>query len=181
MAAAFASGMVSKDSLTMLKQGNTASAAPMADTLAWQPRALDRALADDPATQADLLHARLFFLRPALRLGLAFIWIATAIVSAFLFPIERSVAMVSGLGVTGPAGVALTYAAAAWDGVLGLALLFNKRPALVGVLQLATVAIFTVLATIAVPQAWLEPFGPLTKNVAVVLATLVMIALEAKR
>jgi hypothetical protein len=39
---------------------------------------------------------------------------------------------------------------------------------------------FTVLATMAVPQAWGEPFGPLTKNLAVLLATLVMIALESR-
>jgi hypothetical protein len=37
------------------------------------------------------------------------------------------------------------------------------------------------LATIAVPAAWADPFGPLLKNIAVLLATFVMIALEARR
>ncbi len=67
------------------------------------------------------------------------------------------------------------------DGILGLALLLNIGPATIGLLQLATVAVFTILACFTVPQAWIDPLGPLTKNVAVVLATLAMIAMEAKR
>jgi hypothetical protein len=48
-------------------------------------------------------------------------------------------------------------------------------------LQIIAMLVFTVLATIAVPQIWSEPFGPLMKNLAVLLATLTMIALEARR
>jgi DoxX-like family len=172
---------LSGDSLTMLKQGNTASAVPLEEALNWAPRELAAALALEPSSEADLWHARLYFLRPALRIGLALIWIATALVSAFIYPLDRSVQMVSGLGLDGWEASALVYAGAALDGILGLALLLNYKPALIGVLQLATVAIFTLLATFALPWAWAEPFGPLTKNIAVVLATLVMIALEARR
>ena len=160
LARVFSLDALSKDSLTMLRQGNTAAV---------------------PSTEAALWHARLFFLRPALRIGLAAIWIWTAIVSAFLYPLEKSMAMVAGLGVSSWQAAALVYAGAALDGVLGLALLFNIRPASIGVLQIATVALFTLLACFAIPEAWIEPFGPLTKNIAVVLATLVLIAMEAKR
>ncbi len=172
---------LSKESLAMLKQGNTAPAGPIAEALNWMPRELGAALASEPATEAALWHARLFFLRPALRIGLAILWIWTAIVSAFVYPLEKSVEMVAGLGVSGWQASALVYAGAAVDGILGLALLFNIRPALTGLLQLATVAVFTLLACFAVPEAWIDPLGPLTKNIAVVLATLVMIAMEAKR
>jgi nucleoside-diphosphate-sugar epimerase len=172
---------LSRDSLAMLKRGNTAPVAPLAEALAWTPRELGAALASEPSTEAALWHARLFFLRPALRIGLAIIWIATAIVSAFVYPLEKSMAMVAGLGVSGWQAAALVYGGAAVDGVLGLALLFNIRPVLTGLLQLATVAVFTILACFAVPEAWIDPLGPLTKNIAVVLATLAMIAMEAKR
>jgi nucleoside-diphosphate-sugar epimerase len=176
----FSFNALSGDSLTMLKQGNIAPAAPLAEALDWRPRELAAALASEPSSEADLWHARLYFLRPALRLGLSLIWIATAIVSAFIYPLDRSLQMVSGLGLNGWKASALVYAGAALDGTLGLALLLNYKPAPIGVLQLATVAIFTVLATFAVPQDWIEPLGPLTKNIAVILATLVMIALEAR-
>ena len=172
---------LSKDSLTMLRHGNTAPVAPLAEALNWTPRELGTALASEPSTEAALWHARLFFLRPALRIGLAVIWIWTAIVSAFVYPLEKSVEMVAGLGVSGWQAATLVYAGAAVDGVLGLALLANIRPASIGLLQLATVAVFTFLACFTVPGAWIEPLGPLTKNIAVVLATLVMIAMEAKR
>jgi DoxX-like family len=165
----------------MLKQSNTAPVAPLAEALDWAPGEIAAALAAEPSSEADLWHARLYFLRPALRAGLSLVWIATAIVSAFIYPLDRSLQMVSGLGAGGWKASTLIYAGAALDGVLGLALLLNYKPALIGVLQLATVAIFTVLATIAVPQDWIEPLGPLTKNIAVILATLVMIALEARR
>ncbi len=172
---------LSKESLAMLKHGNTAPAGPIAEVPNWMPRELGAALASEPATEAALWHARLFFLRPALRIGLAILWIWTAIVSAFVYPLEKSVEMVAGLGVSGWQASALVYAGAAVDGILGLALLFNVRPALTGLLQLAAVAVFTLLACFAVPEAWIDPLGPLTKNIAVVLATLVMIAMEAKR
>ena len=172
---------LSRDSLTMLRRGNTAPAAPMAEALGWTPRELGAALASEPSSEATLWHARLFFLRPALRIGLAIVWIATAIVSAFVYPLEKSVAMAAGLGVSGWQAAALVYGGAAVDGVLGLALLLNIRPVQTGLLQLATVAVFTILACFAVPEAWIEPLGPLTKNIAVVLATLAMIAMEAKR
>jgi hypothetical protein len=88
--------------------------------------------------------------------------------------------MVAALGAGESLGTLTIYAASAWDGILGLALLCNFRPALIGLLQIATITGFTLLATIAVPSAWIEPFGPLTKNLPLVLATAIMIALEAK-
>jgi nucleoside-diphosphate-sugar epimerase len=174
-------GALSTQSLDMLARGNTACVAPLKEALHWLPRPLSDAMAADPSTQADLWHARLFFFKPALRTGLALLWIATAILSAFVYPLDKSIAMVSGLGVSDAQASALIYGGAALDAVLGAALLANVRPALVGVLQIAAMLVFTVLASLAVPQTWIEPFGPLTKNLAVLLATLTMVALEARR
>jgi uncharacterized protein YbjT (DUF2867 family) len=177
----FLFGALSEQSIDMLARGNTASVEPLKEALQWVPRPLSEAMAADPSTQADLWHARLYFFRPALRTGLALLWISTAIVSGFVYPIEKSIAMTGGLGLSGYEASALVYGGAALDAALGSALLFNIRPALAGILQIVAMIVFTVLATIAVPQAWSEPFGPLTKNLAVLLATLTMIALEARR
>lgn len=174
-------GALSTQSLDMLARGNTACVEPLREALQWLPRPLSDAMAADPSTQADLWHARLYFFKPALRTGLALIWIAAAILSGFVYPIDKSIAMVSGLGVTEQQASALVYGGAALDAILGSALLANIRPALVGVLQIVTMLVFTVLATVVVPQLWSDPFGPLTKNLAVLLATLTMVALEAKR
>ena len=174
-------GALSDESLDMLARGNTASLAPLQEALHWQPRPLAEALATEPSAQSDLWHARLYFLRPALRMGLGTMWIVTAIISAFVYPLEKSIAMTSGLGVSDSQAAALIYGGAALDAALGSALILNMRPALAGALQIAAMLVFTVLASIAVPYAWSDPLGPLTKNLAVLLATLVMIALEARR
>ena len=174
-------GALSRQSLDMLARGNTACVTPLKEALHWLPRSLSEAMAADPSTQADLWHARLYFFKPGLRTGLGLLWIATAIISAFVYPFEKSVAMVSGLGVSDSHAAALVYGGAALDAILGAALLANIRPALVGGVQIIAMLAFTVLATMAVPQVWSDPFGPLMKNLAVLLATLTMIALEARR
>jgi uncharacterized protein YbjT (DUF2867 family) len=177
---AFSFGALSRESLAMLARGNTASTEPAQKAIGWKARPLEAALLAEPSAQADLWHARLFLLKPALRIGLALLWISTAVISAFVYPVDRSIAMVSGLGVTGAEASALVYGGAGLDAVLGLALLLNFRPAIIGILQIFTVMLFTALATITIPEAWGEPLGPLTKNLAVLLATLAMIALEAE-
>jgi hypothetical protein len=39
-------------------------------------------------------------------------------------------------------------------------------------------ALYTALATIVLPALWLDPFGPLLKNLAVLTATLAFLAIE---
>ncbi len=177
----FLFGALSKQSLDMLARGNTACIKPLSEALEWLPRPLSEAMAADPSTQSDLWHARLYFFRPALRTGLALIWIVAAIVSIFVYPLDKSLAMTSGLGLTVHQSELLIYGGAAIDATLGLALLLNIRPAIAGMLQIVIMVIFTIVATVAVPQAWIDPLGPLTKNLAVLLATLTMIALESRR
>ena len=53
-----------------------------------------------------------------------------------------------------------------------------RRTRLVGAAQIATTLLFTVLATMAAPAAWADPFGPLLKNIAVLAATLALMATE---
>jgi hypothetical protein len=45
-----------------------------------------------------------------------------------------------------------------------------------GWLSLALITVFTVILTATVPSLWLEPFGPLAKNLPLMGATLAMMA-----
>lgn len=175
---AIGGGMLTRETLGMLARGNTAEVRPVAEALGWQPRPLAAALAADPATEADRWHARVPPVRLALRLGLAMVWIGSGLVSAFVAPLAYSHALLAGLGVHGAAATAVTLAGAALDVALGLALLLlPRRTRLVGVAQIAVMLLFTLLATIAVPEAWADPFGPLLKNIAVLVATLALMAM----
>jgi hypothetical protein len=55
----------------------------------------------------------------------------------------------------------VTWAGAGLDVTLGLALLYPAWRMRVAVTQLALLAIYTVLATVALPMLWADPFGPL--------------------
>jgi uncharacterized protein YbjT (DUF2867 family) len=171
-------GPVTGESLTMLMHGNTAPVAPLIETTGYRPKSLDATLAAIPCAAAERWRAKLSPLRAPLRISLALLWIATGLVSLGLYPVESSLVLLAEVGLGGaPAPVAL-YGAALWDLALGVALLARYRPVLVGALQLATMIAFTLIITAFLPETWLHPFGPVTKNVPLALATLVMMALE---
>jgi uncharacterized protein YbjT (DUF2867 family) len=164
------------ESLGMLAAGNTADPAPMVAALGWAPRRLAEALAAEPAVASDLWLARLLPVRTILLGALAAVWIGSGLASFRLTPSQAD-ALLAGLGLSGPAALAVTWAGAAVDMVLGLALLRAgwRRPALVA--QLAVMAAYTALATVALPALWADPFGPLLKNLAVLAATLALLAM----
>jgi uncharacterized protein YbjT (DUF2867 family) len=176
----FGGGAVAGESLTMLRRGNVGDPKPLEQLLGRPPLGTEAALARDPASQADRWHARLYFLRLPLRLALALLWIATGIASLGLYPVADSLALLQRVGLTGPLAWAALHGAAFADLALGLLLLLRWRPVLVGALQIALMTGFTMIISVALPEWWLHPFGPITKNIPVALATLVMMALEAE-
>jgi uncharacterized protein YbjT (DUF2867 family) len=174
------SGPINPDVMKMLARGNVSDPGPLTAALGRPPHSLRLALALDPASQGDRLTARLFFLAPALRLSFAFLWIATGLLSFGLYPVDKSHELLAAIGLRGPAASLALYGGAALDLALGLLLLWRWRPALVGALQLASVAAFTLLALGLPDDYWLHPFGPLLKNAPLAAALLVMIAMESE-
>lgn len=172
---------LTSESLGMLARGNVADVRSLAETLGWAPRPLDRALAAEPASEADVWHASLMPVRPLLRWGLAIVWIGSGFVSAFLTPRAQAYALLSRLDLPDPVALAITWAGAALDILLGVALLVPKWTRIVGAAQIATMALYTALATALVPAAWADPFAPLLKNIAVLVATLALMGMERRR
>ncbi|PPD44655.1 MAG: hypothetical protein CTY15_06485 [Methylocystis sp.] len=176
----FTSGPLNPDVIKMLSRGNVSDPAPLTAVLGRPPRDLRIALAQEPASEADRMAARLFFLRSVLRWSLALLWIATGLLSFGLYPIQNSYHMLGLIGLTGAVATTALYGGAAVDLFLGVQLLRGWRPVLVGGLQLATMAIFTLLAARLPNDFWLHPFGPILKNLPIAAAILVMMALEAE-
>jgi uncharacterized protein YbjT (DUF2867 family) len=171
-------GPFTGQSLSMLMRGNTAPVAPLIETTGYRPKCLEATLAAIPCATAERWRAKLWPLRAPLRISLALLWIATGLVSLGLYPVESSLVLLGDIGLSGAPALAALYGAALWDLALGGALLARFRPVLVGALQLATMIAFTLIITVFLPETWLHPFGPVTKNVPLALATLVMMALE---
>lgn len=171
-------GPLNRDTLAMLKAGNIADPAGMQAVLGRPPRPLAEALADHPAGTPERWAARLLPIRPALRLSLAVLWIATGLLSLGLYPVADSLRLLAELGILGPLADLALYGGGVLDLVLGILLLVRWRPMQVGAVMLVVMIVYSLLA-IGLPAAeWLHPFAPLLKNLPIAVATLTMMALE---
>ncbi len=171
---------ITPETVQMLQRGNTGSVDEFVEHFGFMPRSLDEALLEEPARQPDQWHAGLFFLRPLLRLTIALIWISAGIVSAFIYPQEDSFALLSQVGISGNWAVVSLYGASALDLLLGFATLSNRWLRMAAYGQILTMALYTFIITLFLPALWAHPFGPVIKNLPLVIATLIMLVLERR-
>jgi uncharacterized membrane protein YphA (DoxX/SURF4 family) len=117
---------------------------------------------------------------PVLRIALALLWIWTGIVSLGLYPVQDSYALLARVGLHGMQSTLALYGAALLDLALGVLTLIAparlRRP--VWLVQLALIAGYTVLITVFLPDFWLHPYGPISKNLPVLAAIALLWALE---
>lgn len=166
------------DTWTMLQAGNTGD--PLATTalLGRPPRAIDGFI--PPQHAAALRHAALAAWRaPLLQAVLAIVWILTGLVSLFVFPLSGSLELLARVGLSGTAALLALYGAAALDLALGAATLFWPRRRL-WLIQIAVVAIYSLIIAIALPEYLAHPFGPVTKNLPILAILLLLFSEEAK-
>lgn len=170
-------GPVTTTALDQLAYGNAAPVSPFTAATGIVPRPLAAWLAENPASQQDRWHARLYFLRPLLGGSLGLLWIVSGLVGLAV-PADR---MMAATGLDGPAATMLALAGCVLDLGLGLLVLRRWRPGLLAALQLALVAGYTLLLSATLPGLWLDPFGPLLKNLPILVAILAWAALEQER
>lgn len=108
-----------------------------------------------------------------LRLSLVFVWLFTALVSLLELN-GRSAELFIGTVMEGSRLIPmLIWGGIAVDVALGVAMYL--RPArLIYLLALMFMLLMTLVATILSPALWLEPLGPLTKNVPIAAILLVL-------
>ncbi len=104
-------------------------------------------------------------LRDGPRLALVLIWLGTAAASVWDGG-TAGAQLLEGAGLAAGLALALVWAGAGWDVLLGLWLMLRPsrrayRWALIGMLGM------TLAATVLLPQLWLDPLGPLLKNLAI--------------
>ena len=170
-----------REALEMLERGSVAPVAPFQAALGAAPRLPFLAQADcvaDPHPLAD--WARLNALLPLLRWSIAFVWIATGIVSLGLYPIVASYELLAQAGIPVALAPWLLYGAASLDLLLGVAIVFARRRRWLWRLQIAIIVLYTGIITVALPQFWLHPFGPVTKNLPLLALLLALDAFERR-
>ncbi len=170
-------GPITSEELGMLRRGNHGDNGAFVRAFGRAPLPLSLGIARRPRTPEALWYARLSPLAVPLRVSIAFIWLATGLVSAFLYPLDKSLDLMAAVGVEGPVAAPLLYATCALEVALGLATAVGWRVRWMGATQIVLMLGFMALLSAGAPAFWLHPFGPLTKNIPLIAATLVMMAM----
>ncbi|MCK9489156.1 MAG: DoxX-like family protein [Xanthomonadales bacterium] len=169
---------VNADALTMLEQGNTGAADGLTEVLGRPPRPLSSFLAGDEAS-AMRRRAQLDWLLPPARWAVAAMWLVTAFVSAFVYPVAESLELLARTGITGAAGPWALYGAVGFNAVLGLGLLLAPRwRRWLYRAQIALVLFYTVMISWALPEFWAHPYGPVLKNLPILALLAILHALD---
>ncbi len=172
---------VSRDNIAMLKQGNTADAAHVSALLGRPPKEFASTLLAHPAENAEKLQAKLYFIAPLLRIVIGLVWIWSGIVSAFLFPRPAALQLLSDVGISGSLAVPTLYVASFLDIAIGVLTLTGYHLVRLARLQILVITVYTLILTLLAPYHWLHPFGPVLKNLPLVIAIYVMIVVTEHR
>ena len=169
--------LLDRETLAMLMRGNVASAAPIRTVLRRAPRPIETFI-EPTLAYARATEARLTWLLPLLRATVGFVWILTGVVSLGFYPIDESYALLARTGLTGNAAAIALYSAALLDLALGIAVFVVRRRQWLWRAQMLLIAAYTVIISVYLPEFWLHPYGPVSKNLPLLAAILLLHELE---
>jgi nucleoside-diphosphate-sugar epimerase/uncharacterized membrane protein YphA (DoxX/SURF4 family) len=177
----FAYSPINTPAISMLKKGNTTS---MEESLKFQqetsniPRPFKEQIKKIPCSSSERWAAKSFFLRPLLRLSLSFTWLMAGITSILPMRKPISYALLSEMGIAGFIQPIVLYGASIINIILGFSLLINYKTKLNCGFQLFFILIYTLIITLGLPRLWLEPFGPVVKNIPLILTIILLYSME---
>ncbi|WP_419421031.1 SDR family oxidoreductase [Legionella sp. D16C41] len=172
---------INTPAIAMLEQGNIAAPQEVekfTKLAGFVPKNFKEGAYQLPVSKSDRLYARLFFIKPLLRLSLVFMWLASAVVSAFFFPKAASFMLLAKAGVNNFWQPILLYVACIINAALGFSLLFNYKTKLNCLIQIMVMVAYTIIITIKIPYLWIEPFGSIVKNVPVLISIIILYLLD---
>ena len=171
----------SRDTLRLLERGNVPARNAAPALLGRAPSRLGEGLAVTPSR--PLLDTRVALAAPVelgLRLSLAFLWIYTAAISAWLPERSGVLELLARCGFAGTAGYAALAASCALNFALGTLLLVRPSVLLYAV-QAGAVVGYTLTAAFNVPELTIDHCAPLVKNLPVLASVVVLWLAEAGR
>jgi uncharacterized protein YbjT (DUF2867 family) len=174
--------MLDAETADMLLAGNATADNGLARLLPQPPRApLD--FIPPAARESARRDAVLDLWLPVLRVALAAMWLWTGVVSFGLYPVRDSLELLARVGLHGGLATLALYGAAALDLLLGVLTLAAPAPwrRRVWLAQVALIGGYTVLITFFLPEYWLHPYGPISKNLPILAAILLLWGLERRR
>ena len=177
------SGPVGETMWRMLRRGNVTAdgeSARVRRDFGATPRRLQEVLASAPSQVQDRWQAQLYFLAPALRLGVAVLCLISAWVG-WTTPAAEIERLASGSMLGAMEATVIARFAAALDLILGLWLLLGSRLRAAIAATMALVLGYTLVFGVALPVLWLDPLGGLAKNLVILPALAVLWVLSERR
>lgn len=144
------------------------------------PRGFSTFLAARPPGTQDLWHARLYLIRPVLRLTLALLWLMSGMLGLLLSP-DAFLPLVQSTTLPEQALIALARIGGIADLAIALALLRAWKLKLMWRLQLGLITAYTAAFSFLAPELWALPLGGLLKNLPLLLLVIIHGILEDER
>ncbi|HEU4592951.1 MAG TPA: NAD(P)H-binding protein [Steroidobacteraceae bacterium] len=171
---------LSRETFGMLERGNTGDPAPFTRLLGRSPLPVQGFVdpVDRPRAHRE---AVLTWTVPLLRLAVAFMWLIAGVVSLAPGYFGHSLGLLHQIGVPASIAPLMLGGAAGLDLTLGLLTLVPRRLPFIWGAQILLVLVYTAIITLYLPALWLEPFGPVAKNVPILALLLLLWQLEPRR
>ena len=170
--------ILTPDTWHMLQRENTADAQPFTDVLGRPPKGIETFIGsnDAPILRAEALAA---WRRMILRIALAIIWIGTALICAWPHSYAERLALLARLNIHGVAAYVGLYGACALNFGLGAATLL-KPGRMLWLLQMAVILVYSALIAVALPEFLIHPFGPILKNIPLLVILILLLSEETR-
>jgi len=172
---------VSHDNIMMLNEGNSADVTPLSKFLGYKPVGFKENFENTQAHNSQKLYASLYLIRPLLRFIIGFVWIWSGVVSAFLYPQPLALELLHEVGVPVGVDVPLLYLASLLDITIGVLTLVGYRIESLLRFQMVVIVVYTIILSFLAPYHWLHPFGPVLKNLPLVVSIYILSQLERFR
>ncbi len=172
-------GPISRTSLAQINAGVMADTTAMHAEIDASPRGFSRFLNARPVGTSDLWHARLFLMKPAVRLCLAVLWLISGLIGLMLPP-DQFLPLLN-TAIPDNVLVAMARTGGVIDLFIALALIRDWHPKRITQLQFAMIIGYTATFSLLNPTLWLLPLGGLLKNIPIVALLLIHAILQKER
>lgn len=102
------------------------------------------------------------------RLSLSFLWIFSALTSS-IWAYPTSIEILSNLNISNLTADIMIYGGSLLDFLLGVWVLSGRYHKACCYAQLIVVIVYSLLLTLIAADFWLHPFGPVTKNIPIMV------------
>ncbi|WHA05575.1 SDR family oxidoreductase [Candidatus Bandiella numerosa] len=141
-----------------------------------KPKKFDVALEIYPSSIQSVWHAKLYLLKSITRYILAFFWLYSGILPFFQY--EHTITIIKHIFSNNTLASFIFYSSCFMDILIGIALLFRYKTYVIYLSQIIIISLYTCVLTIYLPTLWLDPLGPLVKNIPIIFLLLILLSIE---